>query len=61
MRTALDRRTTDPDHPLPWTGFSLINAFNPWKKTEAAGRVIAVDPTGVAEIQVTGLVWRNQV
>ncbi|MEU1431150.1 hypothetical protein ABZ412_29190 [Nocardia sp. NPDC005746] len=46
---------------MPWTGFSLINAFNAWKKTEAAGRVIAVDPTGVAEIHVTGLVWRNQV
>ncbi|WP_069159623.1 RNA-guided endonuclease TnpB family protein [Nocardia altamirensis] len=61
VQTALDQRKTDPDRPVPWTGFSLINAFNEWKKTEAAGRVITVDPDGVAEIKVTGLAWRNEV
>ncbi|MFE3258592.1 RNA-guided endonuclease TnpB family protein [Nocardia sp. NPDC059091] len=61
VKTALTQRATDPDHQVPWTGFSLINAFNTWKKTEAAGRVICVDPNGVAAIAVTGLVWRGEV
>ncbi|MFE3617803.1 helix-turn-helix domain-containing protein, partial [Streptomyces anulatus] len=61
VRTALDRRKTTPQHPVPWTRFDLINAFNTWKKTEAAGRVFAVSPDGVAEIEVTGLAWRTQV
>lgn len=61
VKTALIQRKSDPEHPVPWTGFSLINAFNTWKKTEAAGRVIVVDPGGVAEVAVTGLVWRTQV
>ncbi|MFE9790075.1 hypothetical protein ACFYO7_32375 [Nocardia salmonicida] len=46
---------------MPWTGFDLINAFNTWKKTEAAGRVIVVDPDGTAEVVVTGLAWRTEV
>jgi putative transposase len=50
-----------PDVEIPWTGFDLINAFNGWKKTDAAGRVFAVDDDGVAEIVVTGLAWRRQV
>ncbi|RDI43456.1 RNA-guided endonuclease TnpB family protein [Nocardia mexicana] len=61
VKTALTHRKTDPAHPVPWTGFSLINAFNLWKKTEAAGRVIVVDAAGVAEIEVTGLAWRTEV
>lgn len=61
VKTALNHRRTDPGHPVPWSGFSLINAFNTWKKTEAAGRMITVDPAGVAEIQVIGLAWRNEV
>ncbi len=46
---------------MPWSGFDLINTFNAWKKTEAAGRVIAVDADGVAEVAVTGLSWRTEV
>ncbi|WP_306360843.1 RNA-guided endonuclease TnpB family protein [Nocardia sp. CC227C] len=61
VKTALTQRETDPEQPVPWTGFSLINAFNAWKKTEAAGRVFAVDTAGVARVRVTGLVWRDQV
>jgi len=61
VKTALTRRRRDPDFEVPWTGFDLINAFNAWKKTEAAGRVIAVDGDGVAETQVTGLAWRREV
>lgn len=61
VKTALTRRRRDPDFEVPWTGFDLINAFNAWKKTEAAGRVIAVDGDGVAETQMTGLTWRREV
>lgn len=37
---------------VPWSGFDLINAFNAWKLTEAAGR----DEAGNI-----GLPWRNEV
>jgi putative transposase len=46
---------------VPWSGFDLINAFNAWKKTEDAGRVVAVGTDGVAEVVVTGLPWRREV
>ncbi|MFD4440933.1 helix-turn-helix domain-containing protein [Nocardia sp. NPDC058519] len=61
VKTALTHRTTNPDRRVPWTGFDLINAFNSWKKTEAAGRVIVVGANGTAEINVTGLAWRTEV
>jgi putative transposase len=61
VKIALTQRKSDPAVEVPWTGFDLINTFNTWKKTEAAGRVFAVDSTGVAEVEVTGLVWRDQV
>lgn len=61
VKSGLTHRKSDPSHEVPWTGFSLINAFNAWKKTEAAGRVFAVDSGGVCEISVTGLVWRDRV
>ena len=46
---------------VPWSGFDLINAFNAWKKTEAAGRRFVVDPNGDVDVVVTGLAWRGQV
>ena len=46
---------------VAWSGFDLINGFNAWKKTEDAGRVVAIDSTGEAEIVVTGLPWRFAV
>ncbi|MFE5477099.1 RNA-guided endonuclease TnpB family protein [Nocardia sp. NPDC056541] len=61
VTTALRLRKSSPDHRVPWTGFDLINAFNTWKRTEAAGRVIAVDAGGTAEVVVTGLAWRTEV
>jgi putative transposase len=60
-KSGLTQRRHDPDVAVPWTGFDLINAFNRWKTTEAAGRVFAVDTRGVAEIAATGLPWRAQV
>jgi putative transposase len=61
VKTALTGSKTDPDVEVPWTGFDLINAFNAWKKTEAAGRVYTVDADGHAEVLVTGLPWRREV
>ncbi|KAE8764208.1 RNA-guided endonuclease TnpB family protein [Georgenia thermotolerans] len=51
----------DADVTVPWSGFDLINAFNAWKRSEAAGRRFRVDVRGVAELEVTGLVWRGEV
>ena len=50
MKAALTQGKTDPDTPVPWTGFDLINAFNRWKKTEDAGRVFTVSTDGAAEV-----------
>jgi putative transposase len=61
VKTALTQRKTDPSVKVAWSGFDMINAFNAWKKTEDAGRVVAVDSTGCAELVVTGLPWRREV
>jgi putative transposase len=58
---ALAARETDPSVRIPWSGFDLINAFNAWKRSEAAGRVFVVAPDGTASMQVTGLTWRQDV
>jgi putative transposase len=60
LQARADRRR-DASTVVPWTGFDLINVFNAWKKTEAAGRVIIVDSGGDAEVKVTGLAWRTSV
>jgi putative transposase len=52
VRDALAAHEHDPSVKVPWSGFDLINAFNAWKRSEAAG----VDATGAA-----GLPWRVQV
>ncbi|MFC8943049.1 RNA-guided endonuclease InsQ/TnpB family protein, partial [Streptomyces griseoincarnatus] len=46
---------------VPWTGFDLINAFNAWKRSEAAGRRFLVAANGTARVEVTGLVWQDKV
>jgi putative transposase len=61
VKTALTQSKRCPDTVVPWTGFDLINTFNAWKITEDAGRMMAVDSTGVAELVVTGLPWRREV
>ena len=61
VKTAIASHHADCGVEVPWTGFDLINSSNGWKKTEAAGRVIAVNAGGVAEIVVTGLLWRGEV
>jgi hypothetical protein len=37
VKTALSERRTNLSVEVPWTGFDLINGFNTWKRTEAAG------------------------
>ena len=61
VKTALTQREFDPHTEVPWTGFDLVNAFNAWKKTADAGRVLVVDADGVADVVVTGLAWRAEV
>ena len=46
---------------VPWSRFSLINAYNQWKRSEAAGRRFLVTADGVSEVEVTGLAWRSEV
>jgi len=58
---ALAAQKTDPRARVPWSGFDLINAFNAWKVSEAAGRVFVVTPDGTVTKQVTGLGWRHEV
>jgi putative transposase len=58
---ALAAKQADPQVKVPWSGFDLINAFNAWKRSEAAGRVFVVAPDGTITKQVTGLGWRGEV
>jgi putative transposase len=58
---ALVAQRADPQVRVPWSGFDLINAFNAWKRSEAAGRVFVVAPDGTITKQVTGLGWRGEV
>jgi putative transposase len=46
---------------VPWSRFSLINALNAWKRSEAAGRRFLVTGDGVSAVEVTGLAWRGEV
>ena len=58
---ALEKRSSNPTTVVPWSGFDLINTFNEWKRSEAAGRSLVVTPDGIITKQVTGLVWRHEV
>jgi putative transposase len=58
---ALNLKKAEPQVKVPWSGFDLINAFNAWKRSEAAGRVFVAAPDGTITKQVTGLGWRHEV
>jgi putative transposase len=58
---ALASKRTDPQVRVPWSGFDLINAYNGWKRSEAAGRIFVAAPDGTITKQVTGLAWRHAV
>jgi putative transposase len=57
---ALAAKRVDPSVTVPWSGLDLINAFNAWKKSEAAGRIFVVARDGTVAKQVTGLTWRHE-
>jgi putative transposase len=61
VKHALTAKRRDESVKVPWSGFDLINAFNGWKKSPAAGRVFAVDANGDAEQVDAGLRWRAEV
>jgi putative transposase len=61
VQSRLIHRRTNPAVDVPWSGFDLINAFNNWKRSEEAGRVLAVGTDGQAQVVVTGLSWRSDV
>src|SRR5258708_31178799 len=55
---ALAAKRIDSETVVPWSGDSLVNWFNAWKKTEAAGRRCAVDRRRCAELRHVRLSWR---
>jgi putative transposase len=57
VKAALDRRNGGEVAKVPWSGFDLINAFNAWKVSPDAGRMIAIDSRGGAQMVATGLPW----
>jgi putative transposase len=61
VHDTLDERKFNPETEVPWTGFSLINWWNAWKRSEDAGRVFAVDAYGETELVANGLAWRHEV
>ena len=61
VKAGLDGRSRDGSVQVPWSRFDLINAFNGWKRSAAAGRVLVADPAGVTEVVATGLAWRGEV
>jgi putative transposase len=46
---------------VPWSRFSLINTYNRWKRSEAAGRRFLVTGDGVVEVEAIGLASRAEV
>jgi putative transposase len=52
VQDELAKKKTDASVKVPWSGFDLINHWNAWKLTDAAG----VDDSGKA-----GLPWRGEV
>ena len=58
---ALEAKRVDPQVPVPWSRFDLINGFNAWKHSRAAGRMFVAASDGVITEQVTGLAWRHAV
>jgi len=58
---ALEAKRADSHVRVPWSKFDLINGFNAWKHSQAAGRVFVAASDGTVTEQVTGLAWRHAV
>ena len=61
VKDSLDERRARPDAEVPWSGYSLINWWNAWKRSKDAGCLFAVDLSGRAELVEAGLSWRTAV
>ncbi len=61
VKDGLDEKRRRPEAEVPWSGYSLINWWNGWKRSKDAGCVFAVDSSGDAELVEQGLSWRNEV
>ncbi|SCL71817.1 hypothetical protein GA0070603_6082 [Micromonospora chersina] len=61
VKDALDGKRGGTVGKVPWSGFDLINAFNRWKRSGDAGRVMVAAGDGTVTVQVTGLAWRGEV
>ena len=61
VKDGLDERRARPDAEVPWSGYSLINWWNAWKRSKDAGCLFAVDLSGRAELVEAGLSWRTEV
>jgi putative transposase len=60
VKDRLDERSRS-DVEVPWSGYSLINWWNAWKRSEDAGCLFAVNSSARAELVHAGLSWRNEV
>jgi putative transposase len=61
IANAVAARRKDSRTLVPWSGFDLINTFNAWKHSEAAGRIFVATPDGILTMKATGLEWRHKV
>ncbi|GAA1379966.1 RNA-guided endonuclease InsQ/TnpB family protein [Catellatospora chokoriensis] len=61
VKQALDGKQCGVGGKVPWSGFDLINAFNAWKHSADAGRLMVASADGTITVAVTGLAWRSQV
>jgi putative transposase len=61
VKDSLEKHRARRDVEVLWSGYSLINWWNAWKRSEDAGRRFAVEPSGRAELVDAGLSWRNEV
>ena len=50
VKDKLGERRVRADVEVPWSRYSLINWWNHWKRSEDAGCLFAVDPSGGAEL-----------
>jgi putative transposase len=58
---ALEAKRVGTQVSVPWSRFDLINRFNAWKNSQAAGRIFAAPSDGSVTEQVIGLAWRPAV
>ncbi|GIH16943.1 RNA-guided endonuclease InsQ/TnpB family protein [Rugosimonospora africana] len=61
VKDALTARAVDSSVEVPWSRFDLINTFNAWKVSAAAGRLLIADASGEVAVVATGLAWRTEV